>query len=99
MKMVIGLPCDDGDNCTYNDTYDINCNCVGTPLYHETISGLQGPLVLHTIDSITLVNDFEILSNGSFKAGKVISILPGFETKEFMTLEIDIEDCNTTSGN
>jgi len=96
---LIGLPCDDNDNCTYNDTYDANCDCIGTPIFHETIAGLQGALTLHAIDSITLVNDFEILSNGSFKAGKVVSILPGFETKEFMTLEIDIEDCNVGTGN
>ncbi|MCG8329508.1 MAG: hypothetical protein MI974_17570 [Chitinophagales bacterium] len=28
---MIGTPCDDGDNCTINDTYDSNCNCVGEP--------------------------------------------------------------------
>jgi len=22
-------PCDDGDPCTYNDAYDVNCNCAG----------------------------------------------------------------------
>ena len=25
----IGSPCDDGNHCTYNDTVDANCNCVG----------------------------------------------------------------------
>ena len=25
----VGAPCDDGDACTINDTYDCNCNCVG----------------------------------------------------------------------
>ncbi|MEM9886320.1 MAG: T9SS type A sorting domain-containing protein [Bacteroidota bacterium] len=23
-------PCDDGDDCTINDTFDANCNCIGT---------------------------------------------------------------------
>lgn len=26
-----GLPCDDGDACTINDTYDSACSCVGLP--------------------------------------------------------------------
>ena len=28
---TIGAPCDDGDPCTLYDTYDANCDCVGTP--------------------------------------------------------------------
>ncbi|MEM8909328.1 MAG: hypothetical protein AAGD05_15890, partial [Bacteroidota bacterium] len=27
-----GSPCDDGDVCTENDVYDVDCNCAGTPL-------------------------------------------------------------------
>ena len=27
---LIGQNCDDGDDCTINDRYDANCNCVGT---------------------------------------------------------------------
>ena len=27
-----GQPCDDNDDCTTNDTYDSNCNCIGTLL-------------------------------------------------------------------
>ncbi len=91
---LIGAPCDDNDNCTYNDLYDSNCNCVGTPIFYESVNGLQGPQVLHAIDSISLTGDFEILSNGSYKAGKNISIEPGFETKEFMSLEIQIDNCS-----
>lgn len=26
---TLGSPCDDGDNCTENDAYDADCNCVG----------------------------------------------------------------------
>lgn len=26
---MTGLPCDDGNSCTIDDTYDENCNCVG----------------------------------------------------------------------
>ena len=26
----VGTACDDGDNCTVNDTFDADCNCVGT---------------------------------------------------------------------
>jgi len=96
---LIGQACDDLDNCTYNDVYDSNCNCVGTPLLYESIIGLQGELVLHAIDSISLTGDFEILSNGSFQAGKSISIEPGFETKQFMSLEIEIGDCYEGIGN
>jgi len=96
---LIGQACDDSDNCTYNDLLDANCNCIGTPIYHDTIYGLQGTLSLHAIDSLSLINDFETLSDGDFKAGQVITILPGFETKEFMDLDIQIEDCNTGSGN
>lgn len=90
---LIGQPCDDMDNCTYNDLYDSNCNCAGTPIYFESIVGLQGQQTLYAIDSIRLDGDFEILSNGTYRAGKRISIEPGFETKEFMSLDIDIEDC------
>jgi len=28
----VGMPCDDGDNCTTGDAVDSNCNCVGTPI-------------------------------------------------------------------
>ena len=27
---LVNTPCDDSDPCTINDTYDANCNCVGT---------------------------------------------------------------------
>ena len=27
---AVGTACDDGDACTANDTYDANCNCIGT---------------------------------------------------------------------
>ena len=27
---TVGMPCDDGDECTVNDAYDSSCNCVGT---------------------------------------------------------------------
>jgi hypothetical protein len=26
-----GSPCDDGEACTINDVYDVDCNCTGTP--------------------------------------------------------------------
>lgn len=28
-ESMIGAPCDDGDGCTSQDVYDINCSCVG----------------------------------------------------------------------
>ena len=31
-SIVEGTPCDDGDPCTEDDTYGVNCNCAGTPL-------------------------------------------------------------------
>lgn len=92
---IVNTPCDDGNNCTFNDIYDSNCNCIGTEVYYESVDGLHGGLDLHTIDSISLSGDFEVLSNGYFRAGKVITIEPGFETKEFMSLEIQIEECST----
>lgn len=27
---LIGTTCNDGDACTTNDSYDSNCNCIGT---------------------------------------------------------------------
>lgn len=27
--IFIGAPCDDGDSCTANDAYDVDCNCTG----------------------------------------------------------------------
>ena len=92
---IIGTPCDDDNNCTYNDLYDSNCNCTGTPLYYESVVGLQGALDLQTIDSISLSGDFDVLSDGYFRAGKAITIKPDFETKEFLTLELQIEECST----
>ncbi len=92
---LIGLSCNDGNDCTYNDLLDEFCNCVGTPLYHELVDNLHGALELQTIDSITLTGNFDILSDGFFQAGKSISILPGFETSEFMTLQIEIDDCQS----
>ena len=94
---IIGLSCNDGNDCTYDDVYDENCDCIGTPLYHQLVENLNGPLELHTIDSITLGGNFDILSNGFFQTGNSVTILPGFETSEFMTLEIQIDDCD--SGN
>ncbi len=91
---IIGTSCDDNDNCTIDDIYDSNCNCAGIPLYYESVVGLQGPLDLQTIDSISLSGDFEILSDGYFRAGKQITIHPEFETKESITLEIQIEQCS-----
>ena len=92
---IEGMPCDDNDTCTYNDIYDSDCNCAGEPLLYESVVGLNGDQILHAVDSISLTGDFEILSNGSYKAGKSITIEPGFETKEFMSLEIQIDDCGT----
>ncbi len=37
-----GLPCDDGDSQTFNDQYDGNCNCVGTPCDDEACSNQLG---------------------------------------------------------
>ncbi len=28
-ETTVGAPCDDGDDCTINDTWDANCNCYG----------------------------------------------------------------------
>lgn len=35
-------PCDDEDECTYNDIYTIDCECIGTPLYDQNKS-VAGP--------------------------------------------------------
>ncbi len=32
IRYGIGSACDDGNDCTENDVYDANCNCVGTPV-------------------------------------------------------------------
>ena len=90
---LVGLSCDDNNECTYNDIYDVNCICAGTPVDYELVDGLNGELLLHAKDSIDLIGDFNILSNGSFKAGHSITILPGFETQEFMSLDIEIDNC------
>ncbi|MEM7510029.1 MAG: hypothetical protein AAF388_03790, partial [Bacteroidota bacterium] len=34
----VGAPCDDGDDCTINDAYDCNCNCVGTYTGDESMA-------------------------------------------------------------
>ena len=94
---LVGKHCDDFDNCTYFDTYDANCNCVGSPIFHDYVHNLNGVQSLTTIDSITLSGDFEIFSNGYYQAGQSITILPGFETKQFMTLEIQIDDCSSSN--
>ncbi len=33
---LIGMFCDDGNPCTINDTYDSNCNCIGTSIGNDT---------------------------------------------------------------
>ncbi len=92
---LLGLGCDDEDNCTYNDIYDANCNCMGTTLLYELVDSLQGPLSLYAVDSITLTGNFDILSNGYFQAGKSITITPGFETSTLTKLDIQIGDCES----
>ncbi len=37
---VVGMSCDDGDACTINDTYNSNCNCVGTSLPDSDNDGI-----------------------------------------------------------
>lgn len=92
---LVGLTCDDNDNCTYNDIYDANCNCIGTTLLYKLVDSLQGSLTLYTVDSITLTGNFDILSNGYFQAGKSVTITPGFETSILTKLDIQIGDCES----
>jgi len=37
---TVGASCDDGDNCTANDVYDNNCNCVGTAVQDADNDGV-----------------------------------------------------------
>jgi len=47
---VAGDPCDDGDNTTINDTYNSNCNCVGTPTACTGIGDNDGDGVCANVD-------------------------------------------------
>ncbi len=38
-----GDPCDDGNDLTFNDVYDAECNCAGTPECTGTPGGTTGP--------------------------------------------------------
>lgn len=35
-NVLVNTACDDGNPCTINDTYDANCNCIGTPTGTDT---------------------------------------------------------------
>ncbi|MCO6486792.1 MAG: metallophosphoesterase, partial [Phaeodactylibacter sp.] len=47
---IAGDPCDDGDNTTINDTYDANCNCVGTPTACTGIGDADGDGICADVD-------------------------------------------------
>lgn len=38
---VEGAACDDGDFCTFNDVYQDNCICLGTPAFQEGCEGFE----------------------------------------------------------
>lgn len=41
-----GLACSDNDDCTINDTYDKDCNCIGTPFYDPNDDGISDPVTI-----------------------------------------------------
>ncbi|MCB9350376.1 MAG: metallophosphoesterase [Lewinellaceae bacterium] len=47
---IAGGPCDDGDDTTFNDIYDNNCNCVGTPTACTGIGDADGDGVCADVD-------------------------------------------------
>ena len=55
---IVGDPCDDGNDCTVDDTFDPSCNCVGTLLDCDT-----GAVVQRSCDdgNSNTLNDIELI--------------------------------------
>ncbi|MCB9048936.1 MAG: metallophosphoesterase [Lewinellaceae bacterium] len=47
---VAGDPCDDGDNTTFDDIYDANCNCAGLPTACTGIGDADGDGICADVD-------------------------------------------------
>lgn len=85
----VGLPCDDGDPLTMDDSYDIFCNCNGTPeltnscgIEHRLIHDI--PLMTGNYDAektITSKALIDIGSNVNYVAGESITLDSGFYVK------------------
>jgi len=54
----IGNTCNDGDDCTTNDMFDSNCDCVGTPIESDCTTGNINPTADQTVSRELVQKDF-----------------------------------------
>jgi len=100
--------CDDGDNCTAYDAWDINCDCVGIfqdsdsngvcdaeqcPIQIIDVFNNNQTLDKSAIDFISLNGRVSNATNIDFTAGQYIEIIGNFEAEAGADLHIYISSC------
>ncbi len=101
-----GLPCDDGNANTYNDTFDDDCNCVGAAgsfanCTQDTLMLGDSTLMLADYSAIKLINTKSSVGAGadvSFVANESVELMPGFEGEIGAILTVEIDDCRQTQS-
>ncbi len=105
-----GLPCNDNNVCTINDTYDSNCNCYGIEQDSDgdgicdVLDCINNLYVDNTLlnqnneftANIHLESDATVASPFQihFTAGDNVVLLPGFEMQNSTVLKAEILPCN-----
>lgn len=101
-----GMPCDDGDDQTLNDTFDSDCNCIGTGgvfanCSQDTLILGDSTLSLMDYSAIKLINTESLIQQGSevsFMANESVELMPGFEGSTGAILTVQIDDCRETQA-
>lgn len=101
-----GTICDDGDEATFNDKYNNNCECAGSKIDEndcvDEVLAL-GDTTIHTSkysakQTILSLNDIAAENRVGFVAGNAITLEPGFETKTNTVFVAAIDPCDNTSA-
>ena len=99
--LLVGKSCNDSNPHTNQDTYDIDCNCVGLPVVENICSQenrIQGniPIEANNYDARRIIETKAIINPAyevSFVAGKSITFQPGFHAKAGSDVLAMIETC------
>lgn len=97
----IGLQCDDGDELTFNDVIDSNCECRGSAFDENDCAEdniILGDSTLYTgkysaINEISSISTIAGSNSVSFVGGSSIVLEPGFETNGSAYFLASIDDC------
>lgn len=104
---VQGTICDDGDENTFNDQYDNNCECKGSAFDVNDcgeIMVMLGDTILTTskysaIEDVMSLSTIAPSNKVSFVGGKSVILDVGFETDGQSVFLAAIDSCDAQSGN